>query len=62
MRERRAALGGAVPRRTVTAPKLSLEMKDAMSLSYPRLYQLHRAETPSAPEFMVFAPEIAPSP
>ncbi|MEO8482429.1 MAG: pyruvate dehydrogenase (acetyl-transferring), homodimeric type [Acidobacteriota bacterium] len=28
MRDRRAALGGAVPRRTLTAPKLSLEMKD----------------------------------
>jgi adenylate cyclase class 2 len=45
-----------------TAERLSLEMKDAMSLSYPRLYQLHRAENPSAPEFMVFAPEIASSP
>jgi pyruvate dehydrogenase E1 component len=28
MRDRRAALGGSVPRRTVTAPKLTLEMKD----------------------------------
>lgn len=41
---------------------LSLEMKDAMSLSYPRLYQLHRAENPGAPEFMVFAGENAVSP
>jgi adenylate cyclase class 2 len=41
---------------------LSLDMKDAMSLSYPRLYQLHRAENPGAPEFMVFAGEAAVSP
>lgn len=45
-----------------TAGKLSLDMREAMSLSYPRLYQLHRAENPRAPEFMVFAPEVAPSP
>jgi predicted adenylyl cyclase CyaB len=44
------------------AERLSLDMKDAMSLSYPRLYQLHRAENPGAPEFMVFARETAVSP
>ncbi len=44
------------------AERLSLDMKDAMGLSYPRLYQLHRAENPGASEFMVFAPEIASSP
>lgn len=43
------------------AERLSLDMKDAMSLSYPRLYQLHRAENPGASEFMVFAREIAAS-
>lgn len=45
-----------------TAELLSLDMKEAMSLSYPRLYQLYRAENPRAPEFMVFAPETAASP
>jgi predicted adenylyl cyclase CyaB len=45
-----------------TAGKLSLDMREAMSLSYPRLYQLHRAENPRAPEFMVFARESASSP
>jgi hypothetical protein len=44
------------------AGRLSLDMKEAMSLSYPRLYQLHRAENPRAPEFMVFASETAVSP
>jgi adenylate cyclase class 2 len=44
------------------AGRLSLDMKDAMSLSYPRLYQLHRAENPGAPEFMVFAGQTAVSP
>jgi adenylate cyclase class 2 len=44
------------------AGRLSLDMKDAISLSYPRLYQLHRAENPGAPEFMVFARETAVSP
>ncbi len=45
-----------------TAERLSLDMKEAMSLSYPRLYQLHRTENPGAPEFMVFTREIAASP
>jgi adenylate cyclase class 2 len=44
------------------AGRLSLDMREAMSLSYPRLYQLHRAENPKAPEFMVFASETAVSP
>jgi adenylate cyclase class 2 len=42
-----------------TAERLSLDMKEAMILSYPRLYELHRAESPGAPEFMVFAREAA---
>lgn len=46
---------------TRIAGELTLDMKDAMNLSYPRLYQLHRAENPRAPEFMVFAREIASS-
>jgi hypothetical protein len=45
-----------------TAERLSLDMKEAMSLSYPRLYQLYRAENSGAPEFMVFARETAASP
>lgn len=45
-----------------TAERLSLDMKDAMNLSYPRLYQLHRAENPGASEFMVFTREAHSSP
>jgi adenylate cyclase class 2 len=45
-----------------TAARLSLDMKEAMILSYPRLYELHRAESPGAPEFMVFARETAAFP
>jgi adenylate cyclase class 2 len=44
------------------AERLGLSMKDAMSLSYPRLFQLYRAENPEAPEFMVFPPSPAASP
>jgi adenylate cyclase class 2 len=44
------------------AERLGLSMKDAMSLSYPRLFQLHRAENPNAPEFMVFPPSATASP
>lgn len=44
------------------AAQLSLDMKDAMNLSYPRLYELHRSENPGASEFMVFARENAASP
>jgi adenylate cyclase class 2 len=33
---------------------LEFRMEDAISLTYPRLYQLHRDEIPQAPEFMVF--------
>jgi adenylate cyclase class 2 len=43
------------------AESLFLDMKDALSQSYPRLYQLHRQEYPGASEFMVFARENAPS-
>ncbi len=45
-----------------TAGRLSLDMKEAMILSYPRLYELHRAENPRAPEFMVFVREAAATP
>lgn len=45
-----------------TAERLSLDMKDAMNLSYPRLYQLHRAENPGASEFMVFTRETQSHP
>jgi len=41
------------------AAALALDMANAISLSYPRLYERHRLETPDAPEFMIF-PEGAP--
>jgi adenylate cyclase class 2 len=44
----------------VVAEKLGLEMDDAISLTYPRLYQLYRDETPQAPEFMVFTEDRRP--
>ena len=37
-----------------TAGRLGLDMKDAINLSYPHLYELYRDTTPGAPEFMVF--------
>ena len=37
------------------ARRLELRLQDAISLAYPRLYQLFRDETPDAPEFMVFS-------
>ncbi len=36
------------------AGRLGLDMEDAINLSYPHLYELHRDTTPGAPEFMVF--------
>jgi adenylate cyclase class 2 len=36
------------------AEKIELEMANAISASYPRLYERFRLETPDAPEFMVF--------
>jgi adenylate cyclase class IV len=36
------------------ARKLDLPIEEAISLTYPRLYQLFRDENPGAPEFMVF--------
>ena len=36
------------------ARKLELRLQDAISLAYPRLYQLFLDEDPDAPEFMVF--------
>ena len=40
---------------TKIAGQLGLDMKDAINFSYPHLYELHRAATPGAPEFMVFS-------
>ena len=42
------------------AGRLSLDMKNALCLSYPRLYELHRTESPGSPDFMVF-PETSSS-
>ena len=39
---------------TEMARRLGLEMENAIPLSYPRLYELYRDETPDAPPFMVF--------
>ena len=36
------------------AGRLGLDMKDAINLSYPHLYELYRDTTPGTPEFMVF--------
>ncbi len=37
-----------------TSRAMGLDLDQGMSLSYPRLYDLHRQETPEAPPFMVF--------
>ena len=42
------------------AEKLELDMTDAISASYPRLYERFRLGTPDAPEFMVFPNNASP--
>lgn len=44
------------------AAALELDMSAAISLSYPRLYERYRLETPEAPEFMVFPERPSPAP
>ena len=39
------------------ADRMRLDMSQAIKLSYPRLYELHRDAVPDAPEFMVFVGE-----
>ena len=52
----------AAPARiTELAEKLGLDMADAISVSYPRLYERFRLETPDAPEFMVFPENASPA-
>ncbi len=51
----------AAPARiTELAEKLGLDMADAISVSYPRLYERFRLDTPDAPEFMVFPNNVSP--
>jgi len=45
---------GAAEQIEMAADKLGFPMEGACSLTYPRLYQLYRDETPQAPHFMVF--------
>jgi adenylate cyclase, class 2 len=45
---------GTPERIAAAARRLELDMTQAMNLSYPKLYQLHRSENLSAPEFMIF--------
>lgn len=42
------------------ASELGLTMADAINLSYPRLYERYRLETPEAPKFMVFPESAVP--
>jgi adenylate cyclase class 2 len=42
------------------ASELGLTMADAISLSYPRLYERYRLEIPDAPRFMVFPENALP--
>ena len=42
------------------AEKLGLDMAEAVSVSYPRLYERFRLENPDAPEFMVFPENASP--
>lgn len=42
------------------ASALDLAMENAINLSYPRLYERFRLETPEAPEFMVFSESASP--
>jgi len=52
----------AAPARIVElAERLGLAMADAIRVSYPRLYERFRLETPDAPEFMVFPGNASPA-
>jgi adenylate cyclase class 2 len=43
------------------AGELGLDIDDAITLSYPRLYERYRLDTPDAPEFMVFPENPSPA-
>jgi adenylate cyclase class 2 len=53
-------LEGLPDRIEAVADILGLRMEEAISLTYPRLYQLYRDEIPQAPEFMVFPKDEGP--
>ena len=53
-------LEGSAEQITTAAEKLGFLMEEAISLTYPRLYQLYRDENPQAPEFMVFPEDMRP--
>ena len=46
---------------TEIAAQIGLDMTDAINLSYPRLYERFRFETPDAPRFMVFPENASPA-
>jgi adenylate cyclase class 2 len=53
-------LEGSAERIESVADKLGLVMEEAITLTYPRLYQLYRDEVPRAPEFMIFPEDKRP--
>lgn len=53
-------LEGPPDRIEAVADKLGFRMEDAISLTYPHLYQLYRDEIPQAAEFMVFPEDKRP--
>ena len=53
-------LEGSAERIEAVAEKLGFRMDEAISITYPRLYQLYRDENPQAPEFMVFPKDMRP--
>jgi adenylate cyclase class 2 len=53
---------GTPDRIAEVASRLDLDMSQALNLSYPKLYELHRGENAASPEFMVFSDDRAPRP
>jgi adenylate cyclase class 2 len=53
-------LEGSCEQIVTVAEKLGFRMEEAISITYPRLYQIYRDENPQAPEFMVFPEDMRP--
>jgi adenylate cyclase, class 2 len=53
---------GTPERIAEAASRLDLDMSQALNVSYPKLYELHRNENQASPEFMVFPKDGVPHP
>jgi predicted adenylyl cyclase CyaB len=53
-------LEGSLEEIDAVVQKMGFCIEDAITLTYPRLYQLHRDEAPQAPEYMIFPGDNRP--